>query len=258
MSCASRNYNSPRTTSPSINGPAQAVLGCVANVLVRVEEAAHLGGAPRKLVEKPFRGQPVSTRNLPAVNGKSSMLPLIAEFCVRTGHLNELLEATKKPKFPTASLAMMVMELEEMVALNFNLFSDSQLEAMPNELATLRENSELQTYSSRAERGKAASKEPALQARVRGRGPGGRCRNRRANGGVPKGTVFLPQGSIAGAPESRNRERQGQSHRISRQPRVQSRPRGIACALRTTVQLGVRPFQPRAWARLLSISGTRQ
>lgn len=120
-------------------------------------------GALLKLVEKPFRAQPASTRNFPSVNGKSSMLPLIAEFCVRTGHLNELLEATKKPKFPTASLAMLVMELEEMVALNFSLFSDSQLEAMPNELATLRENSELQTYSSRAERGKPQVKNPHYQ-----------------------------------------------------------------------------------------------
>src|SRR5260370_33451405 len=31
------------TTSPSIDCPAQAVLGCVANVLVRVDQAAHLG-----------------------------------------------------------------------------------------------------------------------------------------------------------------------------------------------------------------------
>lgn len=104
------------------------------------------------------------------------MLPLIAEFCVRTGHLNELLEATKKPKFPTASLAMMVMELEEMVALNFNLFSDSQLEAMPNELVTLRENSELTNVFVQGRKRQAAGKEPALQARVRGHGPGGRFR----------------------------------------------------------------------------------
>jgi len=31
------------TTSPSINRPAQAVLGCVANTLVRVDQASHLG-----------------------------------------------------------------------------------------------------------------------------------------------------------------------------------------------------------------------
>lgn len=117
-------------------------------------------GALLKFVEKPFPAQRVSIRIFPSVDGKSSMLPLIAEFCVRTGHLNHLLEATKKPKFPTASLAIMIMELEEMVALNFNLFSDSQLQAMPKELATLRENSELQTYSSKAERGKPQIKNP--------------------------------------------------------------------------------------------------
>jgi hypothetical protein len=115
-------------------------------------------GALLKLVEKPFSAQPATTGSFPSVDGNSSMLPLIAEFCVRTGHLNELLKATKKPKFPTSSLAMMVMELEEMIALNFNLFSDSQLETMPKELATLRENSALQTYSSKAERGKAQVK----------------------------------------------------------------------------------------------------
>ena len=31
------------TTSPSIDRSAQAVLGCVADLLVRVEEASHLG-----------------------------------------------------------------------------------------------------------------------------------------------------------------------------------------------------------------------
>ncbi len=127
---------------------------------VMAAEKPHFISALLKFVEKPFPAQRVANRGFPSVDGKASMLPLVAEFCVRMGHLNELLEATKKPKFPTASLAMMVMELEEMVALNFNLFSDSQLEAMPKELATLRETSELQTYSAKAERGKPAIKNP--------------------------------------------------------------------------------------------------
>jgi hypothetical protein len=109
-------------------------------------------GSLLKFVEKPFPAQRADVRTVPSVNHESSMLPLIAEFCVRTGHLNKLLEATKVPKFPTSSLAMLVMELEEMVALNFNLFSGTQLEAMPKELAVLRENAELQTYSSRSEK----------------------------------------------------------------------------------------------------------
>jgi len=48
------------TTSPSINCPAQAVLGCVANVLVRVDQAAHL--EPNSLL-KLARHSP---RSLPA------------------------------------------------------------------------------------------------------------------------------------------------------------------------------------------------
>ena len=127
---------------------------------VREAERSQFIGALLKLVEKPFPARVAATRTFPCVNDSSSMLPLIAEFCVRTGHLRELLEATKKPKFPTASLAMMVMELEEMVALNFNLFSDSQLEAMPEELAALRESSELQTYASKGESGKPQVKNP--------------------------------------------------------------------------------------------------
>jgi hypothetical protein len=123
-------------------------------------ERPHFIAALLKFVEKPFPAQPIAAPSFPTVNGQSSMLPLIAEFCVRTSHLTELLEATKKPKFPTASLVMMVMELEEMVALNFNLFSDSQLEAMPKELATLRENSELQTYSSKGGVGQPQVKNP--------------------------------------------------------------------------------------------------
>jgi len=154
----------------------------------------------------------------------------------------------------TASLAMMVMELEEMVALNFNLFSDSQLEAMPNELATLRENSDLQTYSSRAERGKPQVKNPHYK-------PGFEDMGRAVVAGIDglteecrKARYFYLKGTLQELPNLEI-ERQDQGHWISRQSRVQSCPRGIACSLRTTVQLGVRPFRlegmPRAHTQLL-------
>lgn len=110
-------------------------------------------GGILKFVENPFHAGQTAARSFPSVNSQSSMLPLIAEFCVRTGYLKELLEATKVPTFPSASLAMMIMEMEEMVALNFNLFSDAQLEGMPAELAPLREIAERQTYSARGPRG---------------------------------------------------------------------------------------------------------
>jgi len=89
----------------------------------------------------------------PSMHGEVSALPLLAEFLIRTGHLKELLEATKKSQLPAFSLAMMLTQIEEMLALNFNLFSDSELEKMPSELAHLRTMAHQQTYIAMGERG---------------------------------------------------------------------------------------------------------
>jgi len=83
-----------------------------------------------------------------------SVLALVAEFCVRTGHLKELLAATSEPKLPAESLAIMLQEIEEMIALNFNLFSDSELVSMPSALAPLREMAQRHTWASRRPRGR--------------------------------------------------------------------------------------------------------
>lgn len=87
--------------------------------------------------------------HFPSFSGRTSALSLLAEFCIRTGHLKELLAATAEPKMPTPSLAIMLKEIEEMIALNFNLFSDSELASIPSDLAQLREIAERQTYSAR-------------------------------------------------------------------------------------------------------------
>jgi len=90
----------------------------------------------------------------PFFQGKMSVLALVAEFCVRTGHLKELLAATSEPKLPAESLAIMLQEIEEMIALNFNLFSDSELVSMPSALAPLREMAQRHTWASRRPRGR--------------------------------------------------------------------------------------------------------
>jgi hypothetical protein len=46
---------------------------------------------------------------------------LLAEFFVRTGYLKDLLAATQQPQLPVMSLAELLTELEEMIALNFRL-----------------------------------------------------------------------------------------------------------------------------------------
>lgn len=145
-------YETPRTFKfESVNFD---LLVKVFSQIIETDRPGFIAGVLR-FVEKPLSAQHTAdTGHFPSINGEASALPLIAEFCVRTGYLKELLDATKIPKVPTASLAMMIMQLEEMIAVNFNLFSDSQLEAMPGELTTLWNNSDLRTYASKAERGK--------------------------------------------------------------------------------------------------------
>ena len=89
----------------------------------------------------------------PSFQGRISGLALLAEFCIRTGHLDELLSATAEAKVPTISLAIMLRELEDILALNFNLFSPSELEALPGRLATLKDVADKQTHSARGARG---------------------------------------------------------------------------------------------------------
>jgi hypothetical protein len=98
--------------------------------------------------------------DFPNFHGKTSALALLAELCIRTGHLKELLAATAEPKMPTVSLAIMLKEIEEMIALNFNLFSDSELAALPSHLAHLWEIAELQTWSGRHTPGKPIKNNP--------------------------------------------------------------------------------------------------
>ena len=85
----------------------------------------------------------------PLWEGRVSALPLVAECCIRNGSLDALLDALDKVELPTASIALMMIQLEEIISLNFNVFSDADLAAMPTALKGIRERSELQTWTSR-------------------------------------------------------------------------------------------------------------
>jgi len=126
----------------------------ILNQVVQSDRSAFIAGLLQH-VENPLPSQRArnSGGHFPTFGYEVSALPLLTEFCVRTGHLKELQEATKKPQLPTPSLVMMVMEIEEMIALNFNLFSDAELEGMPSQLFRLREIARLQTYSATQSRG---------------------------------------------------------------------------------------------------------
>jgi hypothetical protein len=94
----------------------------------------------------------------PSWSSHTSSLPLLAEFCVRVGHTSLLLKATEILEYPTQSMVIMLIQMEEMIALNFNLFSDAELAEMAAALAHLREIADRQTWASKGPRGGQAQK----------------------------------------------------------------------------------------------------
>jgi len=83
-----------------------------------------------------------------------SGLPLVAEFCVRNGYLSSLMEMSSQLVYPNPNVAMMMVQMEEIIALNFDVFKKSELEAMPPFLLQMREIAEAQTWQTRHTRGK--------------------------------------------------------------------------------------------------------
>ena len=89
----------------------------------------------------------------PSWSGYVSALPLLAEFCIRNNLMSILAAVLDKVKMPNANIAVMMIQLEEMISLNFNAFSDAELEAMPEALKNVREIAERQTWQTRGRSG---------------------------------------------------------------------------------------------------------
>lgn len=85
--------------------------------------------------------------------GNVCELPLVAEFCTRIGQGEQLLRATAEAKVPTKALAIMMIQLEETFALQWNLFSNEQLSHVYEWLWSLRVMADKQTHSARGTRG---------------------------------------------------------------------------------------------------------
>jgi hypothetical protein len=74
----------------------------------------------------------------PSWNGYRSGLGLLAEFCIRTGHSSALFDATHQLEVPSNPVAIMVRQIEEIIALNFTIFSEGEYDDIPERLAHLR------------------------------------------------------------------------------------------------------------------------
>jgi len=84
--------------------------------------------------------------DFPSWNGNSSGLGLLAEFCIRTGHSQVFFDSTHQVKAPSTAVAIMVRQIEEIFALNFTIFSEAEVETLPEHLASLRRVAYQQTY----------------------------------------------------------------------------------------------------------------
>ena len=73
----------------------------------------------------------------PTFDQRTSSFPLLAEFCVRTRSTELLLQAIEKTKTLTPSLIMLLMQIEEMISLNFTQFSDTELQNIALSLTPL-------------------------------------------------------------------------------------------------------------------------
>lgn len=67
----------------------------------------------------------------PCYHHQMSDLPLVAEFCIRIGHANELFVAIGSIKQPTIGLVLLLWQLEEIISLNFNLLGEKELATIP-------------------------------------------------------------------------------------------------------------------------------
>lgn len=92
--------------------------------------------------------------HFPCWNDRYSCLPLVAEFCVRTGNTEPFIESLTTATAPSDGLIIMTMQLSEMVCLNFTVFSDAELARFSEAIGELSNVGTKYTWSSKKVRGK--------------------------------------------------------------------------------------------------------
>lgn len=93
-----------------------------------------------------------NTAHFPSWDNRISELPLVAEFCIRVGYKRELFRVIAESAL-TKGLVVMLMQLEDGIALNFNIFSDGELEHLARTVSNLRAIAYPKSYQFGARRG---------------------------------------------------------------------------------------------------------
>jgi hypothetical protein len=98
--------------------------------------------------------------HFPKFDGLVSELPLIAEFVIRNGYTQNFFSRLGKAVKPTTGLAVLMLQLEDMVSLNFTRLSAKDYSMFPAWLGPVREMADRQTHASRGPRAGAMVKNP--------------------------------------------------------------------------------------------------
>jgi hypothetical protein len=77
------------------------------------------------------------TTRFPSYKNCTSFLPLVAELCFRSGYTKEFFQSLQELTMPTVGLLILLLQLEETIALNYTLFSDVELDEIPRHLTLL-------------------------------------------------------------------------------------------------------------------------
>ncbi len=78
-----------------------------------------------------------SVYHYPTLDGQVSCLPLVAEFLVRVGAAERLFLTLGSVQGPTLGLALLLLQVEEMISLNFSVLSTTEYDKVPDWLKPL-------------------------------------------------------------------------------------------------------------------------
>jgi hypothetical protein len=120
---------------------------------IHTDERSQFIGSILKLVKSGTTHTEIKGARFPHFDNYTSCLPLLAEFCFRTDNTAAFFASLQDVKLPTKGMAIMLMQIEETIALNYDLFTEKELQEIPELLENLHAVAELQTYKARGPRG---------------------------------------------------------------------------------------------------------
>jgi hypothetical protein len=105
--------------------------------LNEADRSAFLSSLLEKITDLDTAWTARTSARFPTWENCFSYLPLVAEFCVRTNNTAALIKSLREVQAPTTGMVIMFMELQEMISLNFNLFSDAEFVELSDALGEL-------------------------------------------------------------------------------------------------------------------------